>query len=65
MADIVNLRQVRKARRRSEEAAAADANRLQHGRSKAERSAVSQEQTRAERSLDAHRRRGADPDGAA
>lgn len=65
MADIVNLRQARKAKRRAEGAAAADVNRLQHGRSKAGRSALAQEQQRADRILDAHRRGDADPDGAA
>ena len=65
MADIVNLRQARKAKRRAEDAAAAVVNRRQHGLSKADRSAAAQEQRRSMRVLEAHRRDAADPDGPA
>ncbi|MGE0153394.1 MAG: DUF4169 family protein [Reyranellaceae bacterium] len=37
MGDVINLNQVRKARERQEKARQADANRLRHGRSKAEK----------------------------
>ena len=65
MGDVINLRLARKARQRAENAAAADASRIQHGRSTAERSASAEERRRTERKLEAHRRDEAEPDGAA
>lgn len=55
MAEIVNLRQARKAKARAEKDAAAAANRAKFGRSKAERTASDAEATRTARSLDGHR----------
>ena len=52
MAEIVNLRRVRKARQKAEDAAAADANRARHGRTKAERTAAEAEAERLRRVLD-------------
>ena len=37
MGELINLRQARKAKRRAEDERQADANRLKHGRSKADR----------------------------
>lgn len=56
MAEIVNLRRVRKARARAEAEAIAAANRDKHGRPPAEREAGKAERLRSERTLDAHRR---------
>jgi hypothetical protein len=55
MAEIVNLRQVRKAKKRADDAAAADANRARHGASKAERRLTRDEATRLARTLDGAR----------
>ncbi|MQT11530.1 DUF4169 family protein [Segnochrobactrum spirostomi] len=55
MGDIVNLRQARKRKARAEREAAADANRVAFGRTKAERNATRDETERSERRLDAHR----------
>lgn len=63
MAEIVNLRLVRKARTRAERQAEAERNRLLHGRPKAERRLSASEREAAERRLDGHRRRR-DDDGA-
>ena len=52
MAEIVNLRQVRKAKKRASDAAAADANRARHGASKAERRLTQGEAARLARTLD-------------
>jgi hypothetical protein len=49
--DIVNLRGIRKAKRREEKEAQAAANRVRYGRSKAERDADSVERQRRERVL--------------
>ncbi|MFP1633503.1 DUF4169 family protein [Zhengella sp. ZM62] len=57
MAEIVNLRQVRKLREREERQRLADANRLLHGRTKAERKQAKTEKSRADRHLDGHNRR--------
>jgi len=59
MAEIINLRRARKARDRAASEAEAAANRLSHGRSKAEKQATRAERERQERSLDGARR---DPD---
>jgi hypothetical protein len=56
MAEIVNLRQARKAKKRADEAATADANRARHGASKAERRLAQDEAARLARTLDGARR---------
>jgi hypothetical protein len=55
MAEIINLRQARKAKARAEKEAKAAANRTRFGRSARERDLERAEQTRAERRLDGHR----------
>lgn len=55
MAEIVNLRQARKAKKRAQDAAAADANRARHGASKAERRVTRDEADRLARTLDGAR----------
>lgn len=56
MAEIVNLRQARKAKQRADAAAEADANRARHGASKAERRLVKDEADRLARTIDGARR---------
>jgi hypothetical protein len=56
MAEIVNLRRVKKQRARAAEAAAAAENRTRHGRSAAEKAADRLERTRASAHLDGHRK---------
>ena len=56
MAEIVNLRQVRKAKKRADDTAAAEANRARHGASKAERRLVQDDAARLSRTLDGARR---------
>jgi hypothetical protein len=56
MAEIVNLRRFRKQKLRAEAADAAERNRLQHGRSKAERQRDASEKAAAKFFLDGHRR---------
>lgn len=56
MADIVNLRQARKARKRVEQERAAEENRRAFGRTKAERQLQETERERAARAIEAHRR---------
>lgn len=56
MGEVVNLRIARKRKARTEKAAEADANRLKHGRSKAERQQARDEAERAALHLDGHRR---------
>lgn len=56
MADIVNLRRVRKARARTAAAATADANRALHGRTKAQKDADARYARRLARTLDGARR---------
>jgi hypothetical protein len=51
-ADIVNLRQFRKQKARSEKDKAADANRLQFGRTKAEKTLTKTINEKAEKALD-------------
>ncbi len=58
MAEIVNLRMARKARKREADKAAAEQNRALSGRSKAQKLRERTEQDRAVRELDAHRRDG-------
>lgn len=52
MAEIINLRQIRKQRERAEKEAKAAANRRRFGRTKAERRASEAEEDRAARDLD-------------
>jgi hypothetical protein len=52
MADIVNLRQVRKQKARSEKERTAEANRLQFGRTKVEKNLTEALNDKAERALD-------------
>ncbi|MDI1295690.1 MAG: DUF4169 family protein [bacterium] len=56
MADIINLRQARKAKMRADKAGQADANRAKFGRTKAERIAASDEKDRMARLLDGAQR---------
>jgi hypothetical protein len=56
MAEIVNLRQARKAKQRAEHAAEAQANRARHGATKAERRTIRDEAERRQRTLDGARR---------
>lgn len=56
MADIVNLRMARKAKVRAANQAQAQANRAQHGRTRAERNAIEAEIGRLDRALDGARR---------
>ena len=60
MAEIVNLRLARKAAARRSKEAEAAANRLAHGRTRAEREATRTEAERAARLLDGARREGHD-----
>jgi hypothetical protein len=63
MAEIVNLRQARKARKRADDAAQAQANRARHGTTKAERRIVQDEAERRDRTLDGARRSDAERSG--
>lgn len=56
MAEIINLRQARKAAKRKQDEASAAANRAKFGRTKAERLALTSEQDRAARLLDGAKR---------
>lgn len=56
MAEIINLRQVRKARSRAADKAQADANRAQHGRTKSERRSTEAEIARRDRIVDGAKR---------
>lgn len=56
MSKIVNLKQIRKAKARTEKDAVAEANRVHHGTPKALRTAAKVEQDKAKRDLDGHRR---------
>lgn len=56
MADIVNLRMARKARKRSEDARMAEQNRASFGRTKGERQAQEQDRRRQDALLDGARR---------
>ena len=56
MAEVINLRQARKRRDRADKTAAADANRIAHGRTKAERGATDAEHALRDRMLDGARR---------
>ncbi len=52
MGDVVNLRQFKKAKARSEKEKHADQNRISHGRTKAEKSLTGALNEKAEKSLD-------------
>jgi hypothetical protein len=56
MADVINMRQARKARIRTASEAQAQTNRLMHGRTKAEKLAARQERQRADTKLDGAKR---------
>ncbi len=56
MADIVNLKRARKQKARTQAETEAAANRLTHGRSKAERNLSRAEKETADRKLDGHKR---------
>ncbi len=56
MADVINLRQARKARKRAEAQQTAQANRAKHGRTKAEKIAAEAEVIRREAVLNGTRR---------
>ena len=64
MADVVNLRQARKARERAARKAEADANAATHGVGKAERVKTRAEAEKLARTLDGAWREGRDDDGA-
>ena len=63
MAEIVNLRRVRKALQKTADAAAAGTNRAKHGRTRAERIAVETEAARLRRVLDGAALAGSAGDG--
>lgn len=56
MAEIINLNRARKARTKAEDRDRAAANRVAHGRSKAEKQAARREQDALDRTLDGARR---------
>lgn len=60
MADVVNLRQFKKRKARAEHDAAAEQNRLLHGRTKADKQRDRLEANNATRFIDAHRRERSD-----
>ena len=55
MGDVVNLRKARKQAKREHDERAAAANRLLHGRSKAERQLAAKRDAKTRRDLDQHR----------
>jgi hypothetical protein len=63
MAEIVNLRRARKAKAREEKDAEAAANRLLHGRTKADKQRLQAESDRAGRILEGHVLKGERRDG--
>ena len=56
MAEIISLSKARKAKVRTEKEAAAEANRLKFGRTKAEKLKDADEKARAEKLIDGHKR---------
>ena len=65
MTEIVNLRLARKRKRRADKESTADENRIQHGRSAAEKAQASDQRALLSNRLEAHRRdpaRNADAD---
>ncbi len=65
MADVVNLRRVRKAKARAEAQTTAELHRAAFGRTKAEREVNEAERDCADRHLDSHRLSGDDTDPSA
>lgn len=55
MAEIINLRQARKRKRRAEKDAQAETNRSLFGRTKSEKKLTEAEREKAQRELDAHK----------
>ena len=55
MAEVVNLRTVRKQAKRKQDEARANANRLAHGQPKTARKLAAAQETKASRDLDGHR----------
>jgi hypothetical protein len=55
MAEVVNLRTARKQAKRRKDEQSADANRLAHGKPKAERAIEAARRAKADRDLDQHR----------
>jgi hypothetical protein len=62
MADIVNLRQARKAKARATSRDAGDAARAKHGASRAQTSLTEAEAARAAKTLEGHRRPKTEPE---
>ncbi|MEO9296381.1 DUF4169 family protein [Devosia alba] len=56
MAEIINLRNVRKQKARADKATAAEQNRIKFGRSKAEKQLSAAEQALADKRIDGHKR---------
>lgn len=56
MAEIINLRKVRKVKARAEKEAVAEENRAKSGRTKAEKAVGEAQKELTDRTLDAHRR---------
>ena len=56
MADIINLRTIRKQKARADKAQRAEQNRALHGRTKAEKLKQAAEKDRAARHIDGHKR---------
>ncbi len=63
MAEIINLRQARKAKKRAEKEAEAAENRAKFGRLREERSQSEAAKDLLDRKLDAHRREDGDSEG--
>ena len=62
MAEVINLRRERKRKARAAEEALAAANRIRHGRTKAEKQCDAAEQQAAQAKLDQLRRETSEPD---
>lgn len=56
MAEIINLRNVRKQKARADKATTAEQNRIKFGRSKAEKQLSAAEQALADKRIDGHKR---------
>ena len=56
MVDVLSLSKARKTRARAEKEASAEANRLKHGRTEAEKAKDAAQKSLASRQIDAHRR---------
>lgn len=63
MAELVNLRQVRKQKARTEKERAAEQNRVLHGRTKAEKTAANKSTEKAVRFIEGHKRERPDGNG--